>query len=414
VKNLVIYAFYGGMMVIAARFMAATVMLAAAWAAALVRRFFPDVGDPDRMMASHMSVPVTFVLTPADGETPEIFAARARLALASKYPEFEVILAVPFPNPGFMPGLEAALGLARVWMVCRRVLEAPPVHAVHRVPGDQRLIAIEVESSSRGGLLGAAVNFATFPLICIMNGEAAPDALAALMAPFARDPGTCACAMGPLIPGAADRRSGFYWLYNATRICGAAAWLGFQLRAGLPDVSVLLRKDSVIEAGGFGTAGRFEGVLMQILGKARARGINFVLKTTGGSAAHRGGFWLSKEWALGRNASLRLGRTMAALSSIPPLLELGAWAAALSAALLGAVAVQSLAVFLAIACAGGLVFSLMPLFLQEAGFGLHLGWRKLFTALLSSLVESAGPRQAVCAVRAASRIAGAIRRRETH
>jgi hypothetical protein len=408
-KDALPYAFYAGLAFIAARFFAEFLMLALAWSRTMAGSFSRHSGESGRILAGHMSVPITFVLVPAADEDASVFAGRVRSALASRYPEFEVIASVP-DAAGFPDRLAGELALRKVFAVPRRLLRAPEPAAVYKAEGEPRLTVAASGTSTRAALLNAAVNFSTFPLVCAAQGDVSPDAVAALMAPFARDPSGCACSMAAVMPGDCDGRSALFWLNNTYRVCGTAAGVSIQIAAGLPDITAVLRKDSIIAAGGFGAAGRLEGLLRGIRSGAPVRGIHFTGKAAGRTAPHGGWGWLAKEWALGRNAAQRMGRIAAAAGAVPPILELGAWFSAGAAWALGAVPADGLAVFACLALGGGLLAGAAALFVQEVCLGLNMGASRVMKCAAAAFIEPFGPRQLILAARAASRLYSAFKR----
>jgi hypothetical protein len=180
---------------------------------------------------------------------------------------------------------------------------------------------------------------------------------------------------------------------------------------GLPEVSLLIRKDSIIAAGGFAKTGRYEGVLRAVTGGGRGpRRIALVTRRAGVSTMHGAGGWAAKEWALGRNVRQRLGAAAAALSVLPPLLELGAWGAAAAAWGAGAIGAPAVAFFLALAVGAGVFLRALSFLHEELTFGVHRRAGKLVAAAAAIVVEHAGPRQVILVIRVVSRVAGLLRR----
>ena len=410
-KPLVLLAFHLGLAVLAVRAVMWCAALIAAWWRLAFAGAAEAGGESEKIIASQMTVPITFVVVPGDEENPEPFLARVRAALAIRYPQFEVIAALPSARGDLARHTAQALDLKRINVVFRKVFETPPVSGIYKTPVHKNITVLHLDGRRRGDLLNAAVNLSTYPLIYLIQGAPAPDSVAALMVPFVRHPGRCACAMGAVAPDAGDRRSGAFWLDNAGRLLGVATAPSFQLAKGLPEVSLLLRKESIIAAGGFSRTGRFEGVLRAITRAAEGpRLIATVTRCAGVSTAHGAGGWAAKEWAIGRNVRQRVGTLAAALSVAPPVLELAAWGAAGAAFAAGAIGPRRLAFFLAVAVGAGMLLRAMSFAHEELTFGVHRCGGKSIAAIAAILFEHAGPRQVILAVRTVSRVAGLLRR----
>jgi len=411
VNDLIRHALYAGLAVLAVRYTVWFVFLAAAWLRFIRETGAADDAESEKIIAAQMTVPITFVLAPGADEKAGTFLARVRAALAIRYPGFEVIAVLPARRADLAERCVRELDLKRINMVFRKVFETPPVLGIHKTPAHKNLVVLQLDGDRRGDLLNAAVNLSTYPLICIIQGTPTPDSVTSLMVPFVRSPGECAGTVGAVAPDAGDHRSGMFWLDNAGRLLGAAAAPLVQLRKGLPEVSLLLRKEAVITAGGFAATGRYEGLLLRMVhaGK-RASALSTIARIVGTSTMHGLGGWAAKEWALGRNVRQRVGPAAAAFSVVPPVLELGAWCAAAAAVARGAAGAGEMLFFAAIAVGAAFVFRAVALLCEEILFGVHRRAGKLPAVIAACIVENFGPRQAILAVRALSRLSGILRR----
>ncbi|MBI5528011.1 MAG: hypothetical protein HY897_16895 [Deltaproteobacteria bacterium] len=406
------HALYAGLLVLALRCTAWFAVLAAAWLRFVRETGAADDAESEKIIAAQMTVPITFVLAPGADEKAGTFLARTGAALAIRYPGFEVIAVLPASRADLAEQCVREFDLKKINMVFRKVFSTPPVLGIHKTPAHKNLLVLQIDGVRRGDLLNAAVNLSTYPLICVIQGTPTPDSVTSLMVPFVRSPRECAGTVGAIAPDAGDRRSGMFWLDNAGRLLGAAAAPSIQLRKGLPEVSLLLRKDAIIAAGGFAATGRYEGLLLRIAraGK-RPSLVATVARIVGTSTMHGLGGWAAKEWALGRNVRQRLGAAAAAFSVVPPVLELGAWCAAAAAVARGAAGAGEMLFFLALAVGAAFVFRTLALFCEETSFGVHRRAGKLPAVIAACIVENFGPRQAILAVRAASRLSGLLRKR---
>lgn len=419
-------AFQIGLFLLALRAGAWCAALIVAWTRLLFARTAEADAESEKIIASQMTVPISFIIAPGDEENPEPFLARLHAALAIRHPQFEVIAALPSPRGDVVRHATQALDLKRINVVFRKVFETPPVSGIYKTPRHKNLTVLHLDGRRRGDLLNAAVNLSNYPLTYVIQGTPAPDSVAALMVPFVQHPGDCACAMGAVAPADGDRRSGAFWLDNAGRLLGVELTPRLQLRRGLPEVSLLLRKDAIIAAAGFPKTGRFEGLLgaLQSTGMGPRR-IVAVTRCAGVSTAHGSGGWAAKEWALGRNVRQRLGAAAAALSVLPPALELSAWGAAAAAFAAGAIGPARLAFFLAVAVGAGTALRAMALLHEEITFGVLTGSAqvravepggggrrggKRWAVITAIVIEHAGPRQVVLALRVVSRLAGLFKR----
>ena len=378
-------------------------VLLMAWRAWLVGRELAGDDEAERIVASQITDPVSFILVAWEGESGAQFAGRVRAALSIGHPLMEVVVPIPSAWTDGARELSAIFGLVPVRMVCRRQIPMPETDTVWRSPLHRNLTVVSLSHAGQDGLLDAAVNFASYPLLCFEFGQPFRGSVVSMVVPFVEDPLGCQCVVGTLAPARRDDRGGAFWLYNAERIALLSAIPALAARLGVPLSSVLASKVAVVSTGGFvATGGRGE-VIVALSRPVSAGSVVPARRCTGTAATGRGGL-LSREWNLGLSSPGRIGRGLTVAWTAFQAAELLGWLLSAVVVAAGGVGGSSFAVVVG----GGVVARLLLLGFEEMSYHTCRG-TTLFRAIGAALVEPLGTRQAVLAVRAASGFAGLFR-----
>ncbi|MFA6032414.1 MAG: hypothetical protein WC889_05905 [Myxococcota bacterium] len=388
------------LLVLAASVLWRCAVLLMAWRAWLVGKELAGDDEAERIVASQITDPVSFILVAWEGESGAQFAGRVRAALSTGHPLMEVVVPI---RVGWNDGtreLAAVFGLVPVRMVCRRQIPMPEVDTVWRSPLFRNLTVVSLSHEGQDGLLDAAVNFASYPLLCFEFGQPLRGSVVSMVVPFVEDPIGCQCVVGPLAPSRRDDRGGAFWMYNAERIALLSAVPASASRLGVPVASILASKSALVSTGGFTATGGRGEVIVALSRTGSAGSVVATRRCTGTAATGRGGL-LSREWNLGLVSPGRLGVGATAVWTMLQVAELLGWLLAAAAVAAGVAGAASFAVVIG----GGVAARLLLLGFEEMSYHTCRGVM-LFRAIGAALVEPFGTRQAVLAVRAVSGFTG--------
>ncbi len=143
-----------------------------------------NVGDFRRIAQSPLTLPFT-VIIPAYNEE-KVIIGTVEAALALRYPQHEVIVVNDGSADATVQRLVEHFGLRRVSKVGPKHLQTQPVRAVYESFEHPELLVIDKENGQRADAINAAVNFARYPLLCIMDADCIfeEDALLRAVRPF--------------------------------------------------------------------------------------------------------------------------------------------------------------------------------------------------------------------------------------
>lgn len=149
----------------------------------------------------------------------------------------------------------------------------PGVEAIYSSRDPLKLVVARTAPGERSNPLNVALSVAASPVIALIDRESefAPDCLLRLIRPMLQDPdGTKAvCGIGPSPSG-----SGFAGIeFLRSWLVRCAAFAGWEMLLPVPGAAILLRRDTILKAGGF-TAGPIE-LFLHLHGLARAKGKKF-------------------------------------------------------------------------------------------------------------------------------------------
>lgn len=175
--------------------------------------------------------------------------AHVAALLALDYSEHEVVVVTEGSQGHALAALEEAFSLEVFPEAHWRRLPAQPVRAIYHAARDTRLRVVDKEAGGATDALNCAINASRFPLVAVVEPGVTlrRDALQRLAEPFVADGATLAACSPATYPGAspAEQLRGLRALLEGI---GGAMVRGM---AGAPRGVLALRKDAVVDAGGF-------------------------------------------------------------------------------------------------------------------------------------------------------------------
>jgi cellulose synthase/poly-beta-1,6-N-acetylglucosamine synthase-like glycosyltransferase len=218
-------------------------------------------------------VPAAAVITVADECSPEAREFVRRL-LDLHFGNHEVILVLDGPGAAAMEAWTREFRLRRSPRSAHRTLPASDVHGVYESSDPLRLLVVHKEKGSEGDSLNAGVNAAAAPVICVVDPESEfePTLLLRLIRPMLEDPDRTIAVCGVAPPPLVDTQAGRIGALELVRmwLARCAAFDGWGMVVPVPGAGVLVRRDTIVDAGGF-FAGRLE-LILHLHGRARATG----------------------------------------------------------------------------------------------------------------------------------------------
>jgi poly-beta-1,6-N-acetyl-D-glucosamine synthase len=154
-----------------------------------LRRYHQGItfGEFRRIAESSLTLPFT-VIVPAYNEEKVIVNAVLG-ALKLRYPQHEVIVVNDGSSDQTLPLLIQKFGLRRVHKVGQTRFSTQPVHGIYESADYPNLVVVDKANGHRADAINAAVNFARYPMLCIMDADCVfeDDALIRVIRPFLRD-----------------------------------------------------------------------------------------------------------------------------------------------------------------------------------------------------------------------------------
>jgi cellulose synthase/poly-beta-1,6-N-acetylglucosamine synthase-like glycosyltransferase len=207
------------------------------------------------------------ILVPAYNEQDSIVANISSM-LQLRYPRFEIVVAVDGATDDTLGRLVRHFGLVAVPLAFRRSVETQTIRAIYRSPDHPDLIVVEKENGGRGDAINAALNVATYPLVCVVDADSvlSAESLARASRIFVEDD-TAVAVGGSLRPlnGAVvedgqvvDVRAPGTWVermqileYARSFFIARAAWSRLGSLMIISGAFGIFRRDAAIEAGGW-------------------------------------------------------------------------------------------------------------------------------------------------------------------
>jgi len=208
--------------------------------------------------------PVSVIISVRDAE--ESAVGRVRAALALDYPDFEVVVVNDGSRDATLEALVTAFALEGFPEVYWRRIPVKPVRTIYHSRQHRTLRVVDKERGGTADAFNAGINASRFPLIIALDPRWAlrGDALRELVEPLVDDPATLAVASTVRIEheaGGPDTelvelpQSLLARLQVVEHLreplFGRLGWARMNAALALPGCAILLRKDSVVDAGGF-------------------------------------------------------------------------------------------------------------------------------------------------------------------
>lgn len=143
-------------------------------------------GEFQRIADSPLTLPFT-VIIPAYNEEKVIISA-VLAALNLRYPQHEVIVVNDGSKDETLALLIRHFGLRRVHKVGQTRFKTQTVRGIYESLDFPKLVVIDKANGHRADAINAAVNFARYPILCIMDADCVfeEDALLRVIRPFLR------------------------------------------------------------------------------------------------------------------------------------------------------------------------------------------------------------------------------------
>ena len=389
--------------------------------------------------------PVSLVV-PAFDQADSIVASVSAL-LQLEYTELEIVVVNDGSRDATFEALRAAFELEPFPEAYWRRLQAQPVRAVYRSRRQPRLRVVDKEHGGVADALNVGINAARNPLVCAIDTSTVlqVDSLRRVVEPFMENPATVAIAGSVRIANGC-RLSGDRLEPGLPRSPWALLQIAEHLRSGLftrlgwarlnallvvPEAFVMLRKDSVIEAGGYRSDARLPHLelLVRLHRMLRARGERYAVgavpdaicwiavpESAARLGAQRGAWQQALAETLGRHVSLAEPRGgTAGLLALPyfagfecvgPLVELAGYALLALMWLAGFIPGTAFGAFVLLGFSLGFLASMTALALEEAAHPLYPRFSHAATLVAAAIVENAGYRQWLALVRAVALVRG--------
>jgi len=399
-------------------------------------RWLPFVGY-EEALASPLSPPVS-IIVPAYNEEAGI-ATSVSAMLALQYPEFEVVVVIDGAKDRTFEVLKESFDLVEV----PRVVTAEiPVRAQPTgiwVPrGNAPLTVVVKNNSGRADSLNLGINVARYPLVCMVDADSILDAesLLHVAQPFVDDPDRVV-ASGGVIRAAngctvrhgriVEVRMPREWLariqvveYLRAFLLGRTGWSKLNALLVISGAFGLFRRDVLVAAGGLdaGCIGEDAELVVRIHRMMREAHRDYrvvfvaepvswtevptTLKVLGRQRRRWSRGLAEIVWRhRGMVLNPRYGRI--GLVALPyyilfellaPIIEVAGVCAVILGVALGLVNLTFGALFLLVAVLYALALSIASLLLEEVSFHRYRRWRDLGTAVVVSLIENVGYRQA--------------------
>ena len=231
----------------------------------LRRRLSSTSNDFASVLLKSPLVPGVSVIDTPPTASPE---ARARLRglLDLHFAKHEVVLVLDGPAPDELAVWIEEFHLTPVERSRHKLVPAAEVRGLYCSRDPVKLMVVEKERGGEADALNAGVNAAQYPVLGLVNRDAEfiPELLLHLVRPMLEDPDGVfgVCAMAP--PAPSPGLGGYVGAIESVRLwlVRCAAFSAWNHLMPVPGSSCLLRRDVVVEAGGF--RGAADSVFAQI------------------------------------------------------------------------------------------------------------------------------------------------------
>lgn len=216
--------------------------------------------------ASPMSLPVS-ILVPAYNEETGVVESISSL-LNSQFNQLEIVVVNDGSKDGTRDRVIEAFDMVPVGRVPRSGLASQPVRGIWVSRSDDRVVLVDKENGGKADSLNAAINYASYPLVCSIDADTILDteALARLVWEFQSNPDTVATGgivriiNGSVLSGGllVNVKTPTSLLANIQIVEYLRAFLGGRIgwsRVGalviISGAFGLFRRDAVVTAGGY-------------------------------------------------------------------------------------------------------------------------------------------------------------------
>jgi len=230
------------------------------------------------------------VLVPAYNEEASIVAS-VRASLGLQHPAFEVIVVADGCTDATVDRLTEAFALTEVQLVYRRTLESAPIRRILRSLREPNLLVVDKDNGGKADALNAALNLASYPLVCAVDADSLLDGDALLRATrlFAEDDdvvalgGTVRPLNGSVMDGGsvAELRAPRRWIerfqvleYTRAFFTGRAGWSRMGALLIISGAFGVFRRAAVMDVGGYrtDTVGEDMELVVRLHKQARLQG----------------------------------------------------------------------------------------------------------------------------------------------
>lgn len=213
--------------------------------------------------------PPISILAPAYNEEATI-AASVRSLLQLAYPEYEVVIINDGSKDGTLEVLRREFDLVPLHETFPARLETKEIRNLYGSLQHSNLRVIDKENGGKSDALNAGINVARYPLFCCMDADSIlqRDSLTRIVRPFLEDPTMIACGGTIRIANGCKVQGGFLveaglpknplalfqiMEYLRAFLFGRMGWVPFNAVLIISGAFGVMKKDVVLEAGGYRT-----------------------------------------------------------------------------------------------------------------------------------------------------------------
>jgi cellulose synthase/poly-beta-1,6-N-acetylglucosamine synthase-like glycosyltransferase len=385
-------------------------------------------------LLSGLEPPVSVVIPAYNEEATIVTSVHSMLQL--RYPQYEVVVVNDGSRDGTLAELVRAFELEPFPQAYHARLQTRPVRQVYRSRMHPRLRVVDKDNGGKADAINCGINASRFPLFCCVDADSIldRDALLRVVQPFVTDPRTVACGGTVRLANGCEVRQGHLvragvprsWIaryqiveYLRGFLFGRMGWARINGLLIISGAFGLMRKDAVIEAGGYRhqTIGEDMELIVRLHRVMRAKGepyrIRYVAEPICWTEAPENWATLKNQrvrWQRGLCESLWLNRGLflswppnaAGWLAYPyfllfewaaPLVELTGYVLLAWLLLVHGIRLDTAALFLLVALGFAMLLSTLALMLEEISFHMYPRYRDLLVLFLVSLMENFGYRQ---------------------